>query len=131
MATEITSNTPSVSLPAATLTVVQAPVDRAPVTSKAETAAAKPQQAKLDTDKKLEDVVKDVAQIVRRDLNFSIDRDSGMTVVKVIDPSSKEVVRQIPPEEMLALARRLAEMAQSGEPVSGEAAKGLFMATRA
>jgi flagellar protein FlaG len=56
-------------------------------------------------------------QNVHRNLNFSIDDSTGQTVVKVIDAESEEVIRQIPSEEMLALARRLNEL--NGEQVSG------------
>jgi flagellar protein FlaG len=56
-------------------------------------------------------------QNVQRNLNFSIDESSGQTVIKVIDSESEEVIRQIPSEEMLALARRLNEL--NGEQVSG------------
>lgn len=51
-----------------------------------------------------------IVQNVQRNLNFSVDEDSGETVVKVIDAQSDEVIRQIPSEEMLALARRLREL---------------------
>lgn len=40
-------------------------------------------------------------------LNFSIDEQSGVRVVKVIDNQTKDVIRQIPSEEMLAIARAL------------------------
>ena len=40
-------------------------------------------------------------------LNFSVDQESKTTVVKVIDQSTKEVIRQIPSEEILALADRM------------------------
>lgn len=43
-------------------------------------------------------------------LNFSVDQESQTTVVKVIDQSTKEVIRQIPSEEMLALAKALDTM---------------------
>ena len=48
-------------------------------------------------------------QNVRRELNFSIDDESGHTVVKVINSQTDEVIRQIPPEEVLAIARNLQE----------------------
>jgi len=54
--------------------------------------------------------VSSYVQNVQRNLNFSIDEASGRTVVKVIDSESDEVIRQIPAEEMLAVARRLQEM---------------------
>lgn len=43
----------------------------------------------------------------RRDLHFSVDKDSGRVVVKVIDSETREVIRQIPSEEVVALARGL------------------------
>lgn len=41
------------------------------------------------------------------DLKFDVDKDSGERVVKVIDQATKEVIRQIPSEEMLSIARSL------------------------
>lgn len=40
-------------------------------------------------------------------LNFSIDKDTHALVVKVIDSESDKVIRQIPPDEILALRKRL------------------------
>jgi len=40
-----------------------------------------------------------------RNLNFSIDEESGRTVVQVRDTESGEVIKQIPPEEILKIAR--------------------------
>ena len=45
-----------------------------------------------------------------RSLRFSIDDDSGRTVVRVIDTENDEVIRQIPSEEMLALIRHFNEV---------------------
>lgn len=44
---------------------------------------------------------------IASNLVFSIDEDSGRTVVKVIDSSTKETIRQIPSEEVLEIARAL------------------------
>ena len=49
----------------------------------------------------------DYVQKVQRNLEFSVDEQAGVYVVKVIDRSSREVVRQIPSEEALELARKL------------------------
>lgn len=46
-------------------------------------------------------------QSTQRDLNFSYDPDSGETVVKVLDRSTQEVIRQIPNEIFLHLAQTL------------------------
>ena len=51
----------------------------------------------------------DFVQNVQRDLQFSIDKESGAMVVKVIDAKSEKVIRQIPTEETLRLARSLVE----------------------
>lgn len=44
-------------------------------------------------------------QSTQRDLHFSYDRDAGETVVKVLDRETQEVIRQIPDETFLKLAR--------------------------
>lgn len=51
----------------------------------------------------------DFVQKTRRELNFSVDDQTGRTVVKVIDHETKDVIRQIPAEEILDVARRVAE----------------------
>lgn len=40
-------------------------------------------------------------------IEFSIDEDSKRQVVKVIDPDTKEVIRQMPSEEALAISKAL------------------------
>lgn len=50
------------------------------------------------------------AAALKRDLQFSVDDSTGETVIRVIDTQTKEVIRQIPPDEMLALARALLQM---------------------
>ncbi len=52
-------------------------------------------------------------QSTQRDLRFSIDEASGETIVKVLDRQTEEVIRQIPDEIFLKLARRL----DANEPV--------------
>ncbi len=51
--------------------------------------------------------MQDYMQVIDRDLHFSIDEESGITIVKVIDPETKEVVRQIPSEEVMRVVRSL------------------------
>lgn len=41
------------------------------------------------------------------ELLFSIDKDTGKTVVKVTDKQTGDVIRQIPSDEMLAIAKVL------------------------
>lgn len=41
------------------------------------------------------------------DINFAIDSNSGVSVVKIIDRGTKDVIRQIPSEEAISLAMAL------------------------
>ena len=47
---------------------------------------------------------------INNSINFSLDEDTGVTVVKVIDIATKEVIRQIPSEEMLVIAKAIDQM---------------------
>ncbi len=61
----------------------------------------------------VEEIVDDLnefAQQVERQLQFSVDNNSGQTVIKVIDATTEEVVRQIPADEILTLRRRLGDV---------------------
>ena len=49
-------------------------------------------------------------QNITRELNFSIDEQLGRTVVTVVDENTGDVIRQIPSEDMLELAKNLAEI---------------------
>lgn len=46
----------------------------------------------------------DHIQNVQRNLSFSIDKESGRTVVTITDAQTKEVIKQLPPDETLRLA---------------------------
>lgn len=63
-----------------------------------------PNQVELDSAvDRLNEYMKDS----RRDLYFSVDEESGRVIVKVIDFETREVIRQIPSEEIMALAHGL------------------------
>lgn len=58
----------------------------------------------------LGEAVENINQFVNsqgRTLNFSVDEESGKPVVKVIDFETKEVIRQIPSEEVLTMAKAI------------------------
>ncbi len=62
----------------------------------------------------IDKVVSDLNHLVHdlhRELRFTVDHDSGDTVVKVVDRETDEVVRQIPSEELVQLRKRLQEAA--------------------
>lgn len=60
--------------------------------------------------------LQDYVQKIDRDLEFSIDQESGRTVITVIDPETEKIVRQIPAEETLNILRTL-EKLEKGEGV--------------
>ncbi|MCL2020986.1 MAG: flagellar protein FlaG [Betaproteobacteria bacterium] len=43
-------------------------------------------------------------------LNFSVDKDSGRLIVKVVDNETQEVIKQIPSEDAMKLARSLEQL---------------------
>ena len=51
-------------------------------------------------------------QNLNRNLEFSLDKDSGQLVVKVVDAHTHEVIRQIPRKEALELARSIEQYMQ-------------------
>lgn len=51
--------------------------------------------------------INDYVQSIQRDLQFTVDEDLDRTVIKVVDGSSGELIRQIPEEVFLELARKL------------------------
>jgi flagellar protein FlaG len=55
-------------------------------------------------------------QKTQRNLDFHVDDQSGRVVVRVVDATSDEVIRQIPSEEMLSLSRRIQEYLDGQQP---------------
>jgi flagellar protein FlaG len=72
-----------------------------------------------------------LVQSVQRQLNFSVDKHTGSTVIKVIDSATEEVVRQIPSEEILTLQRRLAEIQEAGHSADASALEGMLFNSKA
>ena len=84
---------------------VETPLESAVAATVAEAKDAKNPDDLKQAVSKLNDYV----QNMQRDLQFNIDKESGIMVVKVIDTKSEKVIRQIPTEETLKLARSLVE----------------------
>ena len=53
--------------------------------------------------------INEQVQSIQRDIVFSIDKDSGRDVVIIKDANNDKVIKQIPTEEMLDIARKLEE----------------------
>jgi flagellar protein FlaG len=90
-------------------------VARAPATA-VETANAVKASAAVPTLDQVNEAVSQMnqsAQAKTQGLEFSVDTDTKRTVVKVIDQSTKEVLRQIPTPEALELAKALESKSSS------------------
>jgi flagellar protein FlaG len=55
----------------------------------------------------IEDRLKKLSKIFRGEAKFEIERDLDIIIVKIIDKDSKEIIRQIPPEVSVKLAKAL------------------------
>ncbi|MBK7899009.1 MAG: flagellar protein FlaG [Azonexus sp.] len=51
--------------------------------------------------------VKKFVESAASDVQFSVDEDSGIRVIKVVDKETKEVIRQMPSKEVVELAKAL------------------------
>ena len=81
-----------------------------PETSSADIAAQEEaQEVSAEKAKEVVEQLNSHAQSINRNLQFSVDDDSGRTVIKVINSDTAELVRQIPSEEVLRLSETIRE----------------------
>ena len=104
--------------------------------SKPATTAQPVKSVSADDVKAAVEQMKDFAQVMSRQLQFDVDDDSGRTVVRVLDKDSGDIIRQIPSEEVLALARHMRElMEEESANVTGKGMRdqpvGLLVKTQA
>ena len=60
--------------------------------------------------KKLAKETKDVLEDLNKGIRFSISKDTGDIVVQVVNRKTNELIRQIPPEELVKLRTKLKEI---------------------
>ncbi|HYD79814.1 MAG TPA: flagellar protein FlaG [Paucimonas sp.] len=87
-----------------------------PAAAPTETEAAVQQPAPVPSLAQLNQAVARInkgLQEQAQDLEFTVDTDENRTIVKVVDQQTKEVLRQIPSEEALEIAKAL-DSAQQG-----------------
>ncbi len=63
---------------------------------------ASPEQAQLAVQK-----LNEFIQKLQRDIRFDLDQQTGKTVITVRDRQTQEVIRQIPPEYVIKMAKML------------------------
>jgi len=70
-------------------------------------------QSQKELEEEVRDSVKDVNEIVKKvkeGLSFQIHEDTEELMVQVVDKNTDEVIKELPPEEMLDLKARIQEM---------------------
>ncbi len=70
-------------------------------------AAPQPSQEQV---RQAVEAVKTAVEPVARDLHFTVDKETGKTIISVVDSATKEVIRQIPGEEIVAIAKAIDRM---------------------
>lgn len=101
-----------------TLPVKEAPAPEQVVNiSKVETLEKTDEAGRIESNKEAATLPVEIAvteineyvQSVQRDLQFFVDEDSGVTVVRVRDKETGDLIRQIPEDIFLNLAQKLKE----------------------
>ena len=101
------SSAPSASGASATLDALSASATQATnVSERALQPTNEVQPSRQELDKAVK-AVNEFVGSVNNSLKFSVDEDTGQTVVKVIDNATKEVIKQVPSKEMLEIAKAL------------------------
>ncbi|MDQ7049995.1 MAG: flagellar protein FlaG [Enterobacterales bacterium] len=70
----------------------------------------------------IKDQIKELQQFnqkIDRSLQFKVDEELGVTIVRVIDKETEELIRQFPPEELINLSRRLKDLNEQQTSNSG------------
>jgi flagellar protein FlaG len=76
-------------------------------------ALAKAQHSERPAPTEVEKALKtlnEFTSVVAQDVRFTMDEESGKTIVKVVDTATQEVLRQFPSAEALSIARAIDKM---------------------
>ncbi len=95
---------------------VRSPVDRA----SAEPVPATKSEKGSDNTESLRKLVAEanaLVQSTRRKVQFSVSEETGRPVIRVYDADSQKLIRQYPPDELIALVARIHDMV--GKPGAG------------
>jgi flagellar protein FlaG len=97
---------PAVAASKPNLEVVTTP-PAAPVEMASKAVQATPQAPSAEQLKQATDLINKAIQSMSSNIEFTVDQDTHSVIVKVIDTSTNEVIRQIPNVETLAIAKAL------------------------
>ncbi|NPV53858.1 MAG: flagellar protein FlaG [Firmicutes bacterium] len=97
---------PAAAMPAAAADIAGAGVGVAPV--------AGADQSGMDMLQRVTEAVNSVISIVNTRVTFEVHKETGHVVIKVIDIDTGEVLREIPPKELLGVMTKLAKLVLAG-----------------
>ena len=89
-----------------------AKVDLKRQTAQEEAPSSAPEESKAQPEELLNQI-KAITEDGLYSVRFERDSNSEKTVVKIVDSETDEVIRQIPPEELLNLTKQLKELSGS------------------
>lgn len=107
----LNANTTSVASVVADVALMLPPAAQRPKQEAAQDVK-RPERHKKVSEEETQKIVRDInsaLQAFHTELSFTTDKESGKTVLKVINSRTQEVVRQIPGEEALRLASRISK----------------------
>jgi flagellar protein FlaG len=84
--------------------IKKAPDAEKPIAAPIEAKAIVESEQIREAAEKIQNSVDNLAQ---KNLRFSIDEDTGKTIIKVVDAHTDELIKQIPSEEAVEIARTL------------------------
>ena len=94
--------------------IVSAASEASPLSQVSKRSEEKAENVEKDLQKVTDEL--NVNQRIRQhNLEFKVNEDLGRTIVKVVDSESGDLIRQIPSEELVALAERIEEQTQESE----------------
>ncbi len=81
-------------------------------------AALSPEKEEVKTQKRMDpDIIEKITselnnefRIFNASVSFSVDDNTGTTVIKIMDRDTEKVIREIPPNELLEIAAKLTEV---------------------
>lgn len=80
------------------------------------------QQGPSVSKENLEEAARSVSNYLQKsatDLKYMVDKDTGMYYFKVVDQTTQETIRQIPPEEVLEMAKRIQSWNDTSKDTAG------------
>ena len=95
-------------------------------TNSAKTSDSKPksgsQAGAVVSQANLEAAAKTVGDYLQKsatDLKYMVDKDTGLYYFKVVDQTTQETIRQIPPEAVLEMAKRIQSWNEASKDTAG------------